>query len=127
MIETPDTKENNNLFTKEYTELLNRKRKAVRGLKILNEELELVKKELELQTKEFKQQDNNIYKLKFKNNVTKYTSKLRVVNTKYNSLGVTITKEIVELIDLTKGDLMTFKVMPKKDNLVGIDIQFVKQ
>lgn len=67
------------------------------------------------------------YKIKPKSNVTEYESKLRVINTKYNSLGVTIPKEIVESIELSKGDLMNFKVVPKKDNNVGIDIQFIKQ
>lgn len=67
------------------------------------------------------------YDEKPKSNVTKYTSNLRIVNAKYNSLGVTIPKEIVERIGLMKGDRMEFKVVSKKDNKVDIDIQFIRQ
>ena len=67
------------------------------------------------------------YDEKPKSNITKYTSKLRVVNAKYNSLGVTIPKEIVERIGLMKGDRMEFEVVSKTDNKVDIDIQFIKQ
>lgn len=67
------------------------------------------------------------YDVKPESNVTKYTSNLRVVNAKYNSLGITIPKEIVDRIGLMKGDRMEFEVVSKKDNKVDIDIQFIKQ
>ena len=67
------------------------------------------------------------YKLKPKTEKSEYESKLRVMNKKYNSLGVTIPKEIVESIGLNKDDLMKFVVKPASDGNIIIDIQFIKQ
>lgn len=67
------------------------------------------------------------YPIKPKTEKMEYNSKLRIMNKKYNSLGVTIPKEITETIDLNKGDLMNFVFKPASDGNVIIDIQFIKQ
>lgn len=69
----------------------------------------------------------HMYTVKPKAKKTEYSSKLRVMNVKYNSLGVTIPKEIVDTINLNKGDLMNFTVVPATDGKVTIDIEFVKK
>ena len=67
------------------------------------------------------------YKLKPQKNQGIKENKLRVMNKKYNSLGVTIPKEIVESIGLNEEDIMRFEVKPGSDGNVIIDIQFIKQ
>lgn len=67
------------------------------------------------------------YKIKPKTEKSEYESKLRIMNKKYNSLGVTIPKEIVESIGLKKDDLMKFEVKPAGAGNVIIDIQFVNK
>lgn len=69
----------------------------------------------------------HIYKIQNKKENAEYPAKVRVVNSKYNSLGVTIPKEIVNSIGLNKGDLMKFKVIPETDNNIKIDICFEMQ
>lgn len=53
----------------------------------------------------------------------KFSSKIRVINSKYNSLGVTIPKQIVETIGLKKDDLMIFTMEKKSDKKVIINIE----
>lgn len=59
--------------------------------------------------------------------IKEYTSDVRVINSKYNSLGVTIPKEVVNTIDLKKEDTFLFKVESISDDKVKIDIDIVKQ
>ncbi len=59
--------------------------------------------------------------------VREYTSNVRVINSNYNSLGITIPKEVVNTIDLKKGDTFLFKVESISDDKVKIDIDIVKQ
>lgn len=67
------------------------------------------------------------YQYKPKVQKTEFTQKLRVINKKYGSLGVTIPKEIVNSIDLSDKDSLNFKLLQKNDNNVIIDIQFMKE
>ena len=59
--------------------------------------------------------------------IREYTSNVRVINSKYNSLGATIPKQVAERIGLKKGDSMIFKVESISDDKVKIDIDIVKQ
>lgn len=64
------------------------------------------------------------YKISPAKKSMEYESKIRVQNKKYNSLGVTIPKEIVNLIGLSTDNTMSFKVTKKNDSKVTIDIDF---
>lgn len=71
--------------------------------------------------------EEHLYKIEPKTEKLEYSSKLRVINKAYNTIGVTIPKDIVELINLTDNDLMNFKIIPKDDDNIMIDISFIKQ
>lgn len=66
------------------------------------------------------------YEIQQKEPKKEFSSRIRVINSKYGSLGVTIPKEIVELIDLKKGDLLTYN-LEIRNNKVKIDMEFKKQ
>lgn len=66
------------------------------------------------------------YEIKQKEPKKEFESRIRIINRKYNSLGLTIPKEIVDLIDLKKGDLLTYN-LDIKDNRVNIEMSFKKQ
>ncbi len=66
------------------------------------------------------------YEIKSKDRKSKFESKIRLINKNYNSLGVTIPKEIVKMIDLKKGDLLTYN-LDIKNNKVNIEMSFKKQ
>lgn len=67
------------------------------------------------------------YKKVPKTEKTEYSSKLRIINKTYNTIGVTIPSEIVQMINLTTDDLMNFKIKQQDDKNITIDIQFIKQ
>lgn len=62
-----------------------------------------------------------------KEKIKEYTSNVRVINKAYNSLGVTIPKEVVKTIGLKKGDYLLFKVEDTSNEKVRIDIEIVKK
>ncbi len=66
------------------------------------------------------------YEIQQKEPKKEFSSRIRVINNKYGSLGVTIPKEIVELIDLKKGDLLMYN-LDIKDNKVNMEMSFKKQ
>ncbi len=71
--------------------------------------------------------EEHAYKIEPKTEKMEYSSKLRVINKAYNTIGVTIPKDIVQMINLTDNDLMNFKIIPKDDDNIMIDISFIKQ
>ncbi len=69
----------------------------------------------------------NAYKIKPVEYTKEYDSKIRVLNKKYNSLGVTIPKQVAKIINLQEGDLLHFEVQSVSDNRVDIEISFRKK
>lgn len=59
--------------------------------------------------------------------IREYISDVRVINSKYNSLGITIPKEVVNTIGLKKGDRVVFKVEDISKEEVEIDMDIVKK
>ncbi len=59
--------------------------------------------------------------------IREYISDVRVINSTYNSLGITIPKEVVNTIGLKKGDRVVFKVEDISKEEVEIDMDIVKK
>lgn len=83
-----------------HKELLLRKKKLERGLKILNEELQEVNNELELENKEFKIfdiKDTDDYKLAL-DEVFKEITKIRIMVEDHNKYGYKLKKDKIKEI-----------------------------
>lgn len=68
---------------------------------------------------------NNVFELQL-NNKLSFESKLRVLNKNNNTLGVTIPKEMVNLIGLSTKDSIKFEVVPDGVGRVKLDIHILK-
>ena len=71
--------------------------------------------------------EKNLFKLQKVNHKAEYKHNFRVLNSNNNTLGVTIPKDIVNLIGLSPEDSMKFTVIPHDDNNIKVEMEIIKK